>query len=144
MLLVDQAGTVVAALDVLTKEIEHAGRRFTAAGLSTVVTRPCARGQGHGRRLATAARRTMRVRGADVGLFTCDRPLQRFYARAGWDLLPGTVLVGGTPACPFPSDQPGFEKVTMGAFFTPEARRARSSFLHARIALYPGQTDTLW
>ncbi len=144
MLLVDDAGTVVSALDILTKDLLHAGRRFTAAGLSTVVTRPSVRGRGHGGRLVTAARTTMRARGADVGLFTCDRPLQRFYERAGWEVLPGTVLVGGTPASPFPSDRPGIEKVTLGAFFTAVARHARPSFAHARIPLHPGTIDKLW
>jgi GNAT superfamily N-acetyltransferase len=144
MLLVDDAGTVLAALDILTKNLVHARHRLTAAGLSTVVTRPAVRGRGHGRRLVTAARTTMRSRGADVGLFTCDRPLQHFYTRAGWEVLPGTVLVGGTPSDPFPSDRPGFDKVTMGAFFTPSARRARPSFVHARVALHPGSVDKLW
>jgi aminoglycoside 2'-N-acetyltransferase I len=30
----------------------------------------------------------------DLGLFTCDRPRQRFSERAGWELLPGAVLIG--------------------------------------------------
>lgn len=38
--------TVVAALDVLVKEIVHVGRRFHTAGLSTVVTRKAVRGRG--------------------------------------------------------------------------------------------------
>jgi hypothetical protein len=37
MLLVDE-GVVLAALDILFKQIAHAGRRWGAAGLSTVVT----------------------------------------------------------------------------------------------------------
>jgi aminoglycoside 2'-N-acetyltransferase I len=57
----------------------------------------------------------------DLGLFTCDRPLQGFYERAGWHLLPGAVLVGGTRRSPFPSDQPGFDKVTMADCFSAEA-----------------------
>ena len=56
----------------------------------------------------------------------------------------GTVLVGGTRLSPFPSDQPGFDKVTMADFFSHEARRHRSSFQHARIELYPGEIDKLW
>jgi aminoglycoside 2'-N-acetyltransferase I len=38
MLLVEE-GTVLAALDILSKEIVHAGGRYAAGGLSTVVTR---------------------------------------------------------------------------------------------------------
>ncbi|MFD9128413.1 GNAT family N-acetyltransferase [Kitasatospora sp. NPDC059571] len=143
MLLVDGA-TVLAALDILVKELAHAGRSHAAGGLSTVVTRRRARGQGHGRRLVEAAREAMPALGLDLGIFTCDRPLRAFYESAGWQHLPGAVLVGGTPADPFPSDRPGFDKVTMAAFFSPAARAARSSFRDARIELFPGETDRLW
>ncbi|MFG2827436.1 GNAT family N-acetyltransferase [Streptomyces sp. NPDC048434] len=143
MLLVDGA-TVLAALDILTKQIVHDGERYQAAGLSTVVTRGAARGQGHGRRLVTAAREAMAAMNLDVGLFTCDRPLQPFYEGAGWHQLPGAVLVGGTPLAPFPSDRPGFDKVTMAGFFSPRGRRHRSAFPHSRIEVYPGEIDKLW
>lgn len=143
MLLVDGA-TVLAALDILTKELVHAGQRYRAAGLSTVVTRGTARGQGHGRRLVTAAREAMAAMDLDIGLFTCDRPLQPFYESAGWQHLPGAVLIGGTPQAPFPSDRPGFDKVTLAGFFSSRARSHRSAFPHSRIELYPGEIDKLW
>ncbi|QEV56545.1 GNAT family N-acetyltransferase [Streptomyces platensis] len=143
MLLVDGA-TVLAALDILSKEIVHAGQRYRAAGLSTVVTRGTARGKGHGHRLVTAARAAMATMGLDIGLFTCDRPLQPFYEGAGWQWLPGAVLIGGTPRAPLPSDRPGFDKVTMAGFFSPLGRDHRSSFPHSRIELYPGEIDRLW
>jgi predicted GNAT family N-acyltransferase len=143
MLLVDD-GTVLAALDILFKELVHAGHRYRAAGLSTVVTRRDARGQGHGLRLVTAARRAMAASPLDLGVFTCDRPLQGFYERAGWGPIPGAVIMGGTRDNPFPSDQPGFDKVTMGAFFSPRARSHELSFHDSTIELYPGEIDKLW
>ncbi|MFJ2576035.1 GNAT family N-acetyltransferase [Kitasatospora aureofaciens] len=143
MLLLD--GTrVVAALDVLSKDLVHAGRTYAASGLSTVVTDPACRGLGHGRRLVAAARATARDGGADLGLFTCDRGLQGFYESAGWGSLPGAVLVGGTAEEPLPSDREGFDKVTMAAFFTAHAERHRADFPHSRIALHPGTIDKLW
>ncbi|MBX6752465.1 MAG: GNAT family N-acetyltransferase [Micromonosporaceae bacterium] len=143
MVLVDE-GVVLAALDILFKEIVHVGQRFSVGGLSTVVTRKQVRGRGYGRRLVTAAREEMIARGLDLGLFTCDRPLQAFYESAGWRVLPGAVLIGGTPQAPFPSDQPGFDKVTMADFFSAAGRQAQASFHHSRIELYPGQIDKLW
>lgn len=143
MLLVDD-GTVLAALDILSKEIVHAGGRYAAGGLSTVVTHRQARGHGHGRHLVAAAREAMIGRNLDLGLFTCDRPLQGFYEGAGWPVLPGAVLVGGTPEAPFPSDRPGFDKVTMAAFFSPRARQAEAAFQDSRVELYPGEIDRLW
>ncbi|MGH3859571.1 GNAT family N-acetyltransferase [Actinokineospora sp.] len=143
MLLVD-TDVVVAALDVLAKEIVHAGRAYSAAGLSTVVTRQDVRGRGYGRLLVAAGHDAIAERGFDLGIFTCDRPLRDFYESAGWRWLPGTVLVGGTPSSPFPSDQTGFDKVTMADFFSEPAKRDRSAFLGTRVALYPGEIDKLW
>ncbi|KOT90109.1 acetyltransferase [Streptomyces rimosus subsp. pseudoverticillatus] len=143
MLLVE-AGTVLAALDILSKPLQHAGRGYRAGGLSTVVTRREARGRGHGRHLVAAARTAMAASGLDVGVFTCDRPLASFYESAGWQRLTDTVLIGGTPRCPFPSDQPGFDKVTLADFFTDSARQHRHTFEHTRLELYPGEIDKLW
>ena len=135
-------GTVVASLVILSKQITHRGESFQASGLSSVVTDRTRRGQGHGTRLATAGRVLVRARGADLGIFTCDRPLAGFYEHAGWRVLPGTVLVGGTSDAPLPSDQ--FDKVTMACLFTDHARRRAGTFEHARIELYPGTIDRLW
>lgn len=143
MLLVED-DTVLAALDILTKDVGHAGAVYRAAGLSTVVTRADARGRGHGRHLVIAAREAMPELGADLGIFTCDRELREFYESAGWRVLAGTVLIGGSPGDPVPSDGPGFDKVTLAAFFSTAAQTAQSSFEHASVELYPGTIDKLW
>ncbi|MFI9236003.1 GNAT family N-acetyltransferase [Streptomyces sp. NPDC053079] len=144
MLLVSPEGEVTAALDILSKDLEHGGRAYRAAGLSAVATAEAHRGKGNGRQLVAAARAAIAQSGADVGLFTCDRPLRDFYESAGWSVLQDTVLVGGTPQEPFPSDQPGFDKVTMAGFFTERARRHADAFPGSRIGLYPGEIDRLW
>jgi aminoglycoside 2'-N-acetyltransferase I len=141
-MLLTEAGTVVAALDILTKSLAHAGQGYLASGLSMVVTGRAYRHCGYGIRLVSAARTAIAASGADLGIFTCGRPLQGFYESAGWEVLDGTILIGGTPEDPFPSDQ--FDKVTMGAFFSDLARRSAASFIHCRIGLYPGEIDRLW
>jgi GNAT superfamily N-acetyltransferase len=141
MLLLD-GERVLSSLDILSKEISHRGHRFAASGLSTVVTDEAHRGKGHGTRLVEAAREAIERSGADLGIFTCDTPLQAFYERAGWELLAGTVLVGGTRAAPFPSDR--FDKVTMARFFSTRALALAETFLSSRIELYPGEIDRLW
>lgn len=141
MLLVGD-GRVLAALDILSKDILHAGERYAASGLSRVATHPGERGKGYGRRLVRAAREAMAASGADLGIFTADRPLRRFYESCGWRTLPGTVLVGGTPERPLPSDQ--FDKLTFAAFFSARARRHAPAFDRCRIALYSGEIDRLW
>jgi aminoglycoside 2'-N-acetyltransferase I len=141
MLLV-RDGTVLAALDILSKAITHRGRSYLARGLSTVVTAQKHRRRGHGRALVTAAHDAIAVSGADLAIFTCDWPLRGFYESAGWHWLAGTVLLGGTPAKPLPSDVLG--KVAMGDFFPARAKEAAGDFAGARIDLYPGTIDKLW
>ncbi len=141
-MLLTEAGTVVAALDILTKTISHGGQDYLASGLAAVVTCRARRHRGYGRQLVSAARAAIGASGADLGIFTCDRPLQHFYASAGWETLDGTVLIGGTPDQPFPSDQ--FDKVTVAAFFSARARRHAASFTRCRVGLYPGDIDRLW
>jgi len=143
MLLVED-DEVLASLDVLFARLVHAGVELSVAGLSTVVTPRVWQGRGYGRTLVTWAREAMPALGVDLGLFTCDRPLGGFYAACGWEILPGTVLVGGTPSEPFASDQPGFDKVTLGACFTPSGVAARESLLDARVQLHCGDIDKLW
>jgi Predicted acyltransferase len=142
MMLVDPHDTVLASLAVLSKSIIHDGERYLANGLSAVVTDRAHRGRGHGQRLVHAARDLIAAGGADLGIFTCDPPLADFYQRCGWRILPGTVLVGGTPDAPFPSDR--FGKVTLATLFTEHARTHAATFEHARIELYPGEIDKLW
>ena len=141
MLLV-RDGAVLAALDILSKQIEHAGERYAASGLSTVVTARVEQGKGYGGMLVRAAREAIAAGGADLAIFTCDTPLGPFYERAGWQLIESAVLVGGTPAKPFPSDR--FDKVTLAAFFSPRAQANAAAFRNARIALHPGTIDKLW
>jgi GNAT superfamily N-acetyltransferase len=136
--------TVLAALTILSKLLVHGDHEYRAGGLSAVVTLSSARRQGHGVQLVETVRTLMSDHGFDIGLFTCDRPLQAFYEKAGWEVLPGTVLIGGTPDAPFPSDQPGFDKVTLGSFFSEPAKMQRASFDHTRIGLYSGSIDKLW
>jgi GNAT superfamily N-acetyltransferase len=141
MVLVDDE-SVLAALDILSKDITHRGQRYAASGLSTVVTDHGHRRKGFGRRLVLAARDAIRDSGADLGVFTCDRPLGAFYESAGWRVVPGAVLVGGTPEAPFPSDQ--FDKVTLASFFSRRAQEHAEDFHNSRIELYPGNRDKLW
>jgi GNAT superfamily N-acetyltransferase len=135
-------GRVLASLEILSKQIEHQGASYAASGLSTVVTDRELRGNGYGHRLCVAARAAMLEDGDDLGIFTCDRPLGPFYESAGFPILRGAVLVGGTPEAPFPSDQ--WDKVTLAAFLSPRARKHAASFVNERIALYPGSLDKLW
>ena len=138
-------GRVVAGLAVLTKDVVVAERRWRAAGLSAVVVAEEERGCGRAGALAAAARSwIVGEHGADVGLLTCDRPLVPLYERAGWAVLPGAVLVGGTVERPFPSDSPGMDKPVLAAWPSGAEAAVRAAFEQVRIPLHPGAIDRLW
>jgi aminoglycoside 2'-N-acetyltransferase I len=141
MLLVED-GRVRAALDVLSKPMVHRGETYAASGLSMVVTDRAVHRQGYGKRLVEAAREAMRAGGVDLAIFTCDTPLAPLYESAGFCVLPGTVLVGGTPADPLPSDR--LDKVTLACFFASRALAHAADFVNARIELHSGEIDRLW
>jgi aminoglycoside 2'-N-acetyltransferase I len=142
VLLLDDDDRVLSALDILSKDIEHAGSTYAASGISAMVTDPRVRGQGYGRTLCRAARDMMQRAEVDLGIFTCDAHLQGFYERAGWTHLPGSVLVGGTPDEPLPSDTLG--KVVLASFFSARAKERQAGFIATTIELYPGEIDRLW
>ena len=133
---------VLAALDILSKIIVHNGERFAASGLSRVIVDPNERRKGYGTRLVAAAGDLISASGADLGIFTCDHPLQRFYERCGWQILLGAVVMGGTVRRPLFSDE--LKKVTLARFFTSKARLHAHAFQRCHIALYPGDIDRLW
>lgn len=135
-------GRVLASLAILSKGLDHRGERYRASGLSSVVTHPAVRRRGYGRRLIVAAREAMCAAGADLALFTCDRPLSPFYESGGYMVLPGTVLVGGVPDEPLPSDR--LDKVALWYPFTSRVRANTADFQGARVELYPGSIDRLW
>ncbi|MGW6686681.1 GNAT family N-acetyltransferase [Streptomyces sp. NPDC054961] len=162
VVLLDGSGNVTASLALLYKPVRcEDGRTYRAAGLSGVVTRAGLRGRGHGARLVAAARAALAADPAvDLALFSCDRALAPFYEAAGFEVLPGTVLVGGTPADPLATDAPGFDKLVLAAFFTTDGGDGgsggdggngegrtdgvRAAFTGVRVPLHPGTVDRLW
>ncbi|MCP3758092.1 GNAT family N-acetyltransferase [Streptomyces sp. TBY4] len=153
VLLLDADGRVASSLALLYKPVRLAdGRTYRAAGLSAVVTRDGVRGRGYGSRLVAAARAVLAADPeVDLALFSCDPELVPFYRAAGFEVLPGTVLVGGTPAEPLATDAPGLDKTVLGAFFGEgrtdgegRADRVRAAFTCIRVPLYPGTIDRLW
>ncbi|GLV86620.1 hypothetical protein Slala03_63090 [Streptomyces lavendulae subsp. lavendulae] len=147
LVLLDGDGVVGGSLTLLYKEVPCGGRVRRAAGLSGVVTRPEWCGRGLGGRLVAGARAVLDADPAvDLALFSCDRPLAAFYERAGFERLPGTVLVGGTPDEPLATDAPGFDKEVLGAFFAAGADGGadRAALSGSRVALHPGTVDRLW
>jgi len=141
LLLVDDS-LVLASLDILSKTIRHRDRDYRASGLSAVVTERGQRHHGYGSVLIKTARLSMHNRRRDLALFSCDSYLGQFYRDGGFELLPGSVLIGGTEQSPLRSDS--LDKLCFGAFFSTHAAAHRSDFIEAEIALYPGDIDRLW
>lgn len=86
---------VVSYAAVVHRQIAHAGTQLRLAGLSCVATDPDYQRRGLGARTVAAATRCIEDSDVDIGIFTCDPPLARFYERAGgWPVAPSIVLIG--------------------------------------------------
>lgn len=136
-----EGGIVISHVAVPWKQIEHAGQTYRAFGLSEVMTAPAYRGKGYGLKLVKEALSFIEEQSPDIGVFTCDAPLIRFYAQGGWEHMQGTCLVGGTREKPFRSDTLG--KATMMRFFSSKAQHSRSAFEGADVFLDLGERK-LW
>lgn len=65
------------------------------AGLTSVLTFPPFRREGHGGAVVAAATQLIVASDADVGLLFCREPTERLYTRHGWRTLDrGRVIVG--------------------------------------------------
>lgn len=133
-------GEVVSYAAVVRKTIAHAGKRFSIGGVSWGATDPAHPRAGLGARTVSAATQWMAASGLDIGVFTCDPPLARFYARAGdWPIAAHVTLIGSRAAGALRSDT--LNKVVLMRLFTAKARAAEAELSRATIDLDlpPGQ-----
>ncbi|MGL5103326.1 MAG: GNAT family N-acetyltransferase [Plesiomonas sp.] len=86
-------GMLVSYAAILTFPVTHHGITFLVAGLSCVATAPGFERQGFGCLAVNAATQHILASQADIGLFTCDPPLQAFYARSGWQVQENLRLI---------------------------------------------------
>ena len=109
---------------VVSREIVHVGERFKLYGLSSVYTFPHYRGAGLGSEIVR--RETAEIERAGDGdvalLFTYDA-LVPFYARHGWQAVPGMRCLVGERARPVVHDA-----VSMMRFLSARGRRRRAAF----------------
>lgn len=93
----DASATVrhlVSFVGIVLRHAEHDGAPVLIGGIGSVKTHPAARGRGYARLAIRGAVEFFRER-PDVtfGLLVCDPPLIPYYARLGWKLFNGRLMV---------------------------------------------------
>jgi GNAT superfamily N-acetyltransferase len=127
-------GRVLSYAALAMKAIVHDGQPYEIAGLSCVMTDPQYQGRGLGLRAVAAATRCLARSNLDIGLFTCDPPLARFYERAGqWPVVSNVVLMGSHDDAALRSDVLG--KVVLMRLLSAKARAAASGLQDTTIDL---------
>src|SRR5262245_25943816 len=125
---------VVSYAAVVHKQIEHGAETFWIAGLSCVATDPEYQGRGFGSRIVGAATRYIEQSTIDFGVFTCDPPLARFYARAGaWPVAVDVVLIGSHDDGALTSM--ALQKVVLMRLFSAKAQAAAAQLRQTVINL---------
>ena len=109
--------------------------------MSEVVTHPLYQNRGLATQTIKKAAEFLAAQTLDLSIFTCAREKTGFYAKCGWEEMPGACLVGGTRRNPFRSDS--LNLATMTRFFSLKARRHRADFEHGDIVLELGENQ-LW
>lgn len=129
-----EGSRVVSYAAMAMKTVENAGDTFSIAGLSCVMTDPDRQRRGLGSRTVAAATRCMERSTLDIGIFTCDPPLARFYAQAGsWPVAPDVILIGSKNEAALRSDTLG--KVVLMRLFSQKAIAAASTLTNTTVDL---------
>jgi GNAT superfamily N-acetyltransferase len=129
---VGEGDRVIAYAGVAMKRIKHAGEPLDIGGLSCVMIDPGYQRQGIGSKVVAAATRCIERSSLDVGVFTCDPPLARFYQRAGaWPVAPDVVLAGSHDEAALRSDR--LNKVVLLRLLSERAMAL--AFAHSTIDL---------
>ena len=93
-LMVWEGGALVAHVGLVIREATLDGRAVRIGGIGSVKTHPASRGQGYASRaLERAAAFFAEDPALAFALLDCLPPLVPFYARLGWQLFGGTLLV---------------------------------------------------
>lgn len=132
---------VVCHAAVVRKSIVHGGKQYLAFGICAMVTAAKFRRRGFGRLAFEAATKYMEQERADIGVFTCDAALRKFYECNGWSVSTKAPLVGGTKEKPFRSDELG--KITLMKLFSDRAKAARKDIASVPIQIELGE-GKLW
>lgn len=136
-----EAGMAVCHVGIREAVLSHRGEEYLAYGLSEVVTHPDHQKRGLATRTIKHAAQFIRAQQPDISIFTCARDKTGFYARGGWEAVPGACFVGGTREKPFRSDS--LHLVTMMMFLSPKSKLHRKEFEHTDIVFELGENQ-LW
>lgn len=121
--------------------LHHKRKKYTAYGLSEVVTHPNYQKKGLATRTIGNATQFIISQKPDIGIFTCAKERTSLYTRCGWEAVSGACFVGGTKNKPFRSD--GLNLVTMMMFISPKSKHNRSDFENSDIIFELGENQ-LW
>lgn len=116
----DEKDRVISYAALLMLTARALGQRWAVGSLSCVMTEPALQGRGHATRVVTVATDWLGHSNLDLGAFTCDPDHSSFYARIGWPVVPGMVLVGNKRPGALRSDALG--KAVLLRCFSPRAK----------------------
>jgi predicted acetyltransferase len=87
---------LVSHVQVIPIDVEGRHERLVVGGVSSVMTYPNFRGEGHAGALLRRAAEHIASTRMDVGMLFCDQTNVPFYERLGWETLDaGRVVVAG-------------------------------------------------
>lgn len=134
-----EAGMAVCHVGIRKAVLFHRGEEYLAYGLSEVVTHPNYQKKGLATQMVKQAAQFIISQQPDISIFTCAKEKTEFYARNGWEAVPGACFVGGTKEKPFRSDS--LHLVTMMMFLSPKSKLHRKEFEQTDIIFELGENQ---
>lgn len=132
-----EAGILISHLNVVWKDLDHAGLTYKTYGLTGVFTYPAFRKQGYGSRLVASGTDSIRASDADIAMFHCDFHLRNFYAQHGWEPLDQARTYIGPPEAPVLVK----DEILMMQFLSTKGQQGRTTFERQPIYF---SSDSTW
>lgn len=127
-------GSLISRADVVWASLTCCGHRFTACGVSNMVTIPERQRQGYGTQLIQQMTTYILNQEVDLGLLFCQPKLTPFYSACGWEAQPQAITRIGTPIQYKP--YPTMRMIVLVS--------AKSRLYQRTLATQPIYLDTIW
>jgi GNAT superfamily N-acetyltransferase len=121
-------GVLISYATVIETTLDHAGETYKTLGLSSVLTYPPFRGEGHGRGVVDAATRYIRESDADIAILWCEPGLEGFYGESGWVATRESETLIGTRKERRLKDDPDRPSTRMMLFLSDKGKAGRPAF----------------
>jgi GNAT superfamily N-acetyltransferase len=119
---------------IIRIDVEHARNTYKTYGFGNMLTFPSFREKGFGGQVLDMATGYIKHSNIDVAILFCDRKLEGFYSKRGWELTRSPTRIGT------PNQHKTYDGSRMMLFVSSKGRQGRKTLTRYRsILINPGE-----